>query len=109
MPRQTRRTTAMDRASTARLPSATLQPAGQGLARERRRGGRAIEVLIAKEDARFSDSNWLGKAWARFLKETIGYCPKPLDTVLWSLGVMALGWLLVTVGAQAGVMRATWP
>jgi hypothetical protein len=69
----------------------------------------AIEVLIAQQDARFSRSNWLGRAWARFLKITVGYGHKPLRTVLWSLGVILLGWLLVAAGARAGVMRATWP
>lgn len=69
----------------------------------------AIEVLVAKEDARFRNSNWLGCAWARSLKITVGYGHQPLRTVLWSLAVILLGWLMVTIGARAGVMRATWP
>ena len=69
----------------------------------------AIEVLVAQEDARYRNSNWLGRAWARFLRITVGYGHKPLRTVMWSLAVIVLGWLMVTLGARAGVMRATWP
>jgi hypothetical protein len=69
----------------------------------------ATDVLIALQDARFSNSNWLGRAWAQFLKITIGYGHKPLRTILWSLAVILMGWLIVTLGARAGVMRATWP
>jgi hypothetical protein len=69
----------------------------------------ATEVLIAQQDARFSNSNLLGRVWAQFLKITIGYGHKPLRTILWSLAVILTGWLIVTLGARAGVMRATWP
>jgi hypothetical protein len=69
----------------------------------------ATEVLIASEDARFRSSGWLGHFWSGFLRTTVGYGHKPLRTVLWSLMAIALGWLLVTIGARAGVMRATWP
>ena len=69
----------------------------------------AIEVLVAQEDARYRNSNWVGRAWAQFLKVTVGYGHEPLRTVLWSLAVIVLGWLMVTIGARAGVMRATWP
>jgi hypothetical protein len=69
----------------------------------------AAEVLIAKEDARFRNSNWLRRAWARFLDVTVGYGHKPLRAILWSLGLILLGWLLVAAGARAGVMRRTWP
>ena len=69
----------------------------------------ATEVLIAQQDARFRNSNWLARAWAQFLKITIGYGHKPLRTILWSLAVILTGWLIVTLGARAGVMRATWP
>ena len=69
----------------------------------------AIDVLVAQEDARYRNSNWIGRAWGQFLKTTVGYGHKPLRTVLWSLAVIALGWLMVTIGARAGVMRLTWP
>lgn len=69
----------------------------------------AIEVLVAQQDARYRNANWLGRAWARFLKITVGYGHKPLRTVMWSLAVILMGWLMVTLGARAGVMRATWP
>ena len=69
----------------------------------------AIEVLVAQQDARFRNASWLGRAWARFLRITVGYGHKPMRTVLWSLAVILTGWLMVTLGARAGVMRATWP
>jgi hypothetical protein len=69
----------------------------------------AIEVLIALEDAHFRNSNWLVRAWARFLKITVAYGYRPLRTVLWSLAVILLGRMVVAVGARAGVMRLTWP
>ena len=82
------------------------------LAKVLREGGDdagAIEVLVAQQDARYRNSNWLGRAWARFLRITVGYGHKPLRTVMWSLAVIVMGWLMVTLGARAGVMRATWP
>lgn len=69
----------------------------------------AIEVLIAREDARFSNWNWVARAWAGFLKITIGYGHRPLLALLWSLGVVVVGWAAVFVGKRAGVMRLTWP
>jgi hypothetical protein len=69
----------------------------------------AIEVLIAQQDAHFRNSNWLVRAWARFLKITVAYGYRPLRTVLWSLAVILLGRIVVAVGARAGVMRLTWP
>ncbi len=30
-------------------------------------------------------------------------------TVIWMLGVVALGWVMVAIGKRAGVMRPTWP
>jgi hypothetical protein len=69
----------------------------------------AIEVLVAQQDARFRNSNWLVRAWARFLKITVAYGHRPLRTVLWSLAVILLGRVLVAIGARAGVMRLTWP
>jgi hypothetical protein len=29
--------------------------------------------------------------------------------VIWMLGVVAIGWVLVAIGKRAGVMRPTWP
>jgi hypothetical protein len=69
----------------------------------------AIEVLIAQQDAHFRNSNWLVRAWARFLKMTVAYGYRPLRTVLWSLAVILLGRIVVAVGARAGVIRLTWP
>jgi hypothetical protein len=69
----------------------------------------AIEVLVAQQDARFRNSNWRGRVWAGFLRITVGYGHKPLRTVMWSVAVILLGWLMVALGGRAGVMRATWP
>jgi hypothetical protein len=68
----------------------------------------AIEVLVAEQDARSRNSNWLGRAWARFLKTTVAYGYRPLRAVLWSLAVILLGRMVVAIGARAGVMRLTW-
>ena len=69
----------------------------------------ATQVLIAEEDARYARHGLIGRFWGAFLKDTIGYGHRPLRAIFWSLAVVLLGWLAVTVGARAGVMRATWP
>jgi len=69
----------------------------------------ALQVLVAKEDARYLQYGWLGRVGGSFLKATIGYGHRPLLTVLWSMAVVLLGWLIVTLGMRAGVMRQTWP
>jgi hypothetical protein len=69
----------------------------------------AIEVLIAEEDARFRNSGRLRKAWSVFLNLTVGYGHKPLRSLMWSLAVILLGRQLVSMGARAGLMHATWP
>jgi hypothetical protein len=69
----------------------------------------ATQVLIAKEDQRFQNSGLLLRIWARFLKVTIGYGHQPFRTIVWMLGVIILGWLLVSAGVRARIMRQTWP
>ena len=69
----------------------------------------AVQVLIAEEDARYALHGPLGRLWGAFLKTTIGYGHRPLRAIFWSLAVIVLGWLMVALGARAGVMRATWP
>ena len=69
----------------------------------------ALQVLVAKEDARYLQYGWLGRVGGSFLKATIGYGHRPLLTVLWSMAVVLFGWLIVTLGMRAGVMRQTWP
>jgi hypothetical protein len=71
--------------------------------------GQAIQVLVAKEDVRYTSYGWLGWFWGGFLKYTIAYGHRPLLAVFWSLAVVFLGWLLVSVGSRAGVMCETWP
>jgi len=69
----------------------------------------AVSVLIAEQDARYRNSYLVRRIWAAFLKTTVGYGHEPLLTIIWAAIVVLLGWLLVTVGSQAGVMRRTWP
>ena len=69
----------------------------------------AVSVLIAEQDARFQNSPLIRRIWAAFLKTTVGYGHEPLLTIIWAAIVVLLGWLMVTVGLQAGVMRRTWP
>ena len=94
------------------VPSGFRPQPYRQLAKVLREGGDdagAIEVLIAQQDAHFRNSNWLVRAWARFLKITVAYGYRPLRTVLWSVAVILLGRIVVAVGAGAGVMRLTWP
>jgi hypothetical protein len=69
----------------------------------------AVSVLIAEQDARYRNSYLIRRIWAAFLKTTVGYGHEPLLTIIWAAIVVLLGWLMVTVGLQAGVMRRTWP
>ena len=69
----------------------------------------AVSVLIAEQDARYQNSPLIRRIWAAFLKTTVGYGHEPLLTIIWAAIVVLLGWLMVTVGSQAGVMRRTWP
>src|SRR5208337_3289654 len=69
----------------------------------------AVSVLSAEQDARYQNSYLLRRIWAGFLKTTVGYGHEPLLTIVWASMVVLLGWLMVTIGARAGVMRLTWP
>jgi len=69
----------------------------------------AIKVLVAAGDARYEQYGLIGRVVGWILKVTIGYGHQPFRTILWMMGVIILGWLLVTTGARAGVMRRTWP
>ena len=69
----------------------------------------AVSVLIAEQDARYQNSYLFSRIWAGFLKTTVGYGHEPLLTIVWASMVVLLGWLMVTLGSQAGVMRRTWP
>jgi hypothetical protein len=69
----------------------------------------AIRVLIAGEDGRYRQYGWAGAVLGGFLKRTIGYGHRPLLTVIWMLGVVTVGWVMVAIGKRSGVMRPTWP
>jgi hypothetical protein len=69
----------------------------------------AIRVQVAAEDARYRRYGMAGRLVGGFLKWTMGYGHRPLLTIGWMLGVIAMGWMMVTIGKRAGVMRPTWP
>jgi len=69
----------------------------------------AKRVLIAAEDERYRQYGWAGAILGGFLKKTIGYGHRPLLTIGWMIGVVAIGWVMVALGKRAGVMRLTWP
>jgi hypothetical protein len=69
----------------------------------------AVEVLVAKDDARYAQFGSLGRLWGRFLKYTIGYGHRPFLALIWSLAVVLVGWAMTWTGKRAGVMRPTWP
>jgi hypothetical protein len=69
----------------------------------------AVSVLIAEQDARYQKSYLPRRFLAGFLKTTIGYGHRPLLAIIWSLGVVLVGWVAVLIGKRAGVMRLTWP
>jgi hypothetical protein len=69
----------------------------------------ALKVLVAGDDARYSQLGGLGAVWGWFLKWTIGYGHRPLLTVFWAALVVTIGFLVVRAAANAGVMRPTYP
>ncbi len=69
----------------------------------------AARVLVAQEDARYSQYGTFGRSVGGFIKWTIGYGHRPLLAIGWSLAVILLGWGAVSIGARAGVMAPTWP
>ena len=77
--------------------------------RERGDDAGAAQVLVAEEDARYSQYGIPGRAAGGFIKWTIGYGHRPLLAIGWSLAVILLGWGVVSIGARAGVMAPTWP
>jgi hypothetical protein len=67
------------------------------------------EVLMARDDAIFRDLGPFQAIWGAVAKVTIGYGHRPMLTVFWMLGVVAIGWMMVSIGARAGLLRPTWP
>jgi hypothetical protein len=66
-------------------------------------------VLINEEDLRYAQYGAWWRLWGAFLKYTIGYGHRPLLAIMWSLAVVLLGWIVVRIARDAGVMRLTWP
>jgi len=69
----------------------------------------AVSVLIAGADKRYQQYGLPGRLLGWLLKVTIGYGHRPLLALLWSLGVVLVGWGVVYVGKRTHVMRLTWP
>jgi hypothetical protein len=69
----------------------------------------ATQVMIASGDARYSRHGLPGRLLGWLLKVTIGYGHRPPLALLWSLGVVLVGWAVVYLGKRAHVMRLTWP
>jgi hypothetical protein len=65
--------------------------------------------MIASGDARYSRHGLPGRLLGWLLKVTIGYGHRPLLALVWSLGVLLVGWAVVYLGKRAHVMRLTWP
>lgn len=66
-------------------------------------------VLIAQEDVRYRSQGPLERLWGLVLKWTIGYGHQPMRAIGWSFAVVMLGWIVVSLGARAGVMTPTFP
>jgi len=69
----------------------------------------AGKVLVAEGDARYRQMGLPGRMLGTFLKYTIGYGHRPLLALFWSLGVVLLGWAMLSIGSRAGVMAQSWP
>jgi len=69
----------------------------------------AIQVLVAKEDLRYARYGPLGRLWGGFLRYTVAYGHLPMLTIMWSLGFLLIGWLIVRGAKAAAVMRPTYP
>ncbi|MBV8138941.1 MAG: hypothetical protein JO121_25440 [Deltaproteobacteria bacterium] len=69
----------------------------------------ATQVRIAAEDLRYSRYGIPGRIWGAFLKNTIGYGHRPMLTIMWSLAMVVIGWLIVRAAKAAAVMRPTYP
>jgi len=69
----------------------------------------AVKVLIAEGDSRYRQMALPGRLIGTFLKYTIGYGHRPLLALFWSLGVVVLGWVMLSIGARAGVVAPSWP
>jgi hypothetical protein len=68
----------------------------------------ADQVLIARDDVLYSNSDWPRYIWGKFLKITIGYAHQPLRAIIWSITVVSIGTVMVAAGQRAGVMRLAW-
>jgi len=98
----------------ARQPSGYRpQPYGQlsKVLRERGSDVGAVDVLMAREDARRNQGGlgWGERLWSRMLDITIGYGYRPLLSLAWIVPFLIVGTLLFGWGYRAGVVTPTDP
>ena len=94
-------------------PGYRPQPYGQLAKVMRERGSEigAVDVLMAKEDARRERGGlgWGERLWSRVLGVTIGYGYRPMRALWWILSFVALGSLLFGIGYRERAITPTEP
>jgi hypothetical protein len=98
----------------ARQPSGYRpQPYGQlsKVLRERGADVGAVDVMMAKEDARRNQGGlgWGERLWSRVLDVTIGYGYRPMRALWWIFFFVALGWVLFGLGYHERAITPTEP
>ena len=98
----------------ARQPSGYRpQPYGQLAKVMRERGSDigAVDVMMAKEDARRERGGlgWGGRLWSRVLDVTIGYGYRPMRALWWIFSFVALGTVLFGLGYRERAITPTEP
>jgi hypothetical protein len=96
----------------ARQPSGYRpQPYGQlaKVMRERGSDVGAVDVMMAKEDARRSGLGWGARLWSRVLDATIGYGYRPIRALWWIFFFVALGSVLFGLGYRERAITPTEP
>jgi hypothetical protein len=94
-------------------PGYQPQPYGQlaKVMRERGSDVGAVEVLMAKEDARRDQGGlgWGERLWSRVLDVTIGYGYRPMRALWWIFFFVALGSMLFGLGYRERAITPTEP
>jgi hypothetical protein len=89
------------------------QPYGQlaKVMRERGSDVGAVDVLMAKEDARRNQGGlgWGARLWSRVLDVTIGYGYRPIRALWWIVFFVALGSVLFGLGYRERAITPTEP
>jgi len=89
------------------------QPYGQlaKVMRERGSDVGAVDVMMAKEDARrdLGGLGWSERLWSRVLDATIGYGYRPMRALWWIFSFVALGSVLFELGYRERAITPTEP